>query len=164
MKKTQQKRRGGKTQKRRGGKTQKRRGEMKRKVMRGGNVKTITTNYTENDLTSNIFHTLDLKGKKYTIYEDINHGDKILKGHGIFTNGKYMYFQSDLRDQEENQEESLTKCIYEITLAQGLNPSKVYEDFAGDGAGAGKEVEVGTEEDTLNHTKTNKKEKNEQKH
>lgn len=34
MKKTQQKRRGGKTQKRRGGKTQKRRGEMKRKVMR----------------------------------------------------------------------------------------------------------------------------------
>ena len=36
MKKTQQKRRGGKTQKRRGGKTQKRRGEMKRKVMRGG--------------------------------------------------------------------------------------------------------------------------------
>ena len=38
MKKTQQKRRGGKTQKRRGGKTQKRRGEMKRKVMRGGSL------------------------------------------------------------------------------------------------------------------------------
>lgn len=38
MKKTQQKRRGGKTQKRRGGKTRKRRGEMKRKVMRGGNL------------------------------------------------------------------------------------------------------------------------------
>jgi hypothetical protein len=38
MKKTQQKRRGGKTQKRRGGKTQKRRAEMKRKVMRGGVV------------------------------------------------------------------------------------------------------------------------------
>ena len=36
MKKTQQKRRGGKTQKRKDGKTQKRRGEMKRKVMRGG--------------------------------------------------------------------------------------------------------------------------------
>ncbi len=36
MKKTQQKRRGGKQQKRKGGKTQKRRGDTKRKVMSGG--------------------------------------------------------------------------------------------------------------------------------
>ena len=48
MKKTQQKRRGGKTQKRRGGNTQKRRGEMKRKVMRGG---VVFTKEKENLLT-----------------------------------------------------------------------------------------------------------------
>ena len=128
MKKTQQKRRGGKTQKRRGGKTQKRRGEMKRKVMRGGTIERIETIYNIAELTSNYIVELKFKGETITIYKDIIYNSVILNGYGYFKDNKYVYFKANWDEQEE----SLKRCIYEITINKGLDPSKVKEDFTRD--------------------------------
>lgn len=129
MKKTQQKRRGGKTQKRRGGKTQKRRGEMKRKVMRGGAL-TSTHKYV-NDFE--LFEQEpDVINGSIKIYRDLktneiidNFGTKIsdgeeYSGYGYFNSeNMYVYFPVSeggiITDGGKKYSNSLIKCLKQFT-------------------------------------------------
>lgn len=133
MKKTQQKRRGGKTQKRRGGKTQKRRGEMKRKVMRGGTA--IITRKNRSDFTINdpivvfVIDRIEIPIYKDLILDAEKNGEgtqisssKIYYGYGYFDkyNG-YVYFSLEttynINEGILSYISSFFDCVHRICLS-----------------------------------------------